>query len=77
MWDKLKNAANNLVMEGSKKLYPPPETDQFLNNGQLSPDEFRRAGDHLTEVIQITFVDLQWLEMEANFKFKLQVKVLG
>ena len=49
-WDKLKNAANNIVMDASKKLYAPPETDQFEATGQLSPDEFKRAGDKLTSV---------------------------
>jgi hypothetical protein len=29
MWDKIKNAANNIVMEASKQIYAPPETDQF------------------------------------------------
>lgn len=50
LYDKAKNAANNVVMGASKKLYPPPETDQFEENGKLSPDEFKRAGDKLTEV---------------------------
>ncbi len=38
MWDYLKNAANNVVMETSKYIYAPPETDQFEINGQLSPN---------------------------------------
>ncbi|CAM6000191.1 unnamed protein product [Sphagnum balticum] len=50
MWDSIKNAANNLVIEVGKKLSPPPEKDTFQINGELSPDEFRRAGDHLTEI---------------------------
>lgn len=29
MWDKIKNTANNIVMDASKKIYAPPETDQF------------------------------------------------
>lgn len=37
-YDSMKNWANKKVMEGSKALYPPPETDQFEQNGQLSPD---------------------------------------
>ncbi len=49
-WDKLKNAGNNLVQWGGKTLAPPPETDQFETNGELSPDEFQRAGDKLTQV---------------------------
>ena len=47
-YDKAKNAANNALMGASKKLYPPPDTDQFEENGKLSPDEFKRAGDKLT-----------------------------
>ena len=50
MWDYLKNTANNIVMDVSKHIYDPPKTDQFEINGQLSPDEFRRAGDHLVNV---------------------------
>lgn len=37
-------------MEASNMVYAPPEVDQFEENGQLSPDEFKRAGDKLTEV---------------------------
>ena len=29
MWDYLKNTANNIVMDASKYIYAPPETDQF------------------------------------------------
>lgn len=47
MWDRLKNAANNIVMDASKYIYAPPEKDQFEINGQLSPEEFKKAGDHL------------------------------
>lgn len=50
MWDYLKNTANNIVMDASKYIYAPPETDQFEINGQLSPNEFRKAGDHLVNV---------------------------
>lgn len=51
MWDYLKNTANNIVMDASKYIYAPPETDQFEINGQLSPNEFRKAGDHLVNVL--------------------------
>ena len=50
MWDKMKNMANNAYQGISKNVYPPPETDQFEISGELSPDEFRRAGDKLTQV---------------------------
>ncbi len=50
MWDSIKNAANNVVMGASKYIYDPPQTDQFEINGQLSPNEFKKAGDHLVEV---------------------------
>lgn len=48
--DSIKNVGNNLVQWGGKTLTPPPETDQFAINGELSPDEFERAGDKLTQV---------------------------
>ena len=50
MWDAAKNMANKVKMGASNYIYAPPETDQFEENGQLSPDEFKRAGDKLTEV---------------------------
>ena len=34
----------------STAIYAPPETEQFEINGQLSPDEFKKGGDKLTEV---------------------------
>lgn len=37
-------------MSVSTTIYPPPETEQFEENGKLSPEEFKRAGDKLTEV---------------------------
>lgn len=49
-YNSTKNAANNLKLEAEKKLYPPPMTPQFVQNGKLSPDEFIAAGDKLTEV---------------------------
>lgn len=50
MIGSLKNWANNQLMAGTKMIYPPPETDQFEENGKLSPEEFKKAGDKLTEV---------------------------
>ena len=50
MWDGIKNAANNMYQGVSKKLNAPPEQDVFEGTGELSPDEFRRAGDKLTQV---------------------------
>lgn len=49
-WEKAKNFANNMTQEIGKKLSPPPEKDVFQENGELSPDEFKRAGDKLIEV---------------------------
>lgn len=46
----VKNTLNNTNQAISKAMYPPPETDQFEISGELSPDEFRRAGDKLTQV---------------------------
>lgn len=74
MWDYLKNAANNIVMDASKLIYAPPQTDQFEINGQLSPDEFRRAGDHLVTVIFIlnqVCASWQWKpSSNPNFRSK-------
>lgn len=50
MWDSIKNASNKVVMGVSNAVYAPPETDQFEKSGELSPDEFIRAGDKLTQV---------------------------
>lgn len=55
-WDMAKNFANNMTQELGKKLSPPPEKDVFQENGELSPDEFMRAGDHLVKVCG----DWQW-----------------
>jgi hypothetical protein len=44
MWDWGKNLANNLVQEIGKKWSAPPEKDVFQETGELSPDEFKRAG---------------------------------
>jgi hypothetical protein len=45
------NALNNAAMGVSDKLglNPPPTTDHFRINGQLSPSEFVRAGDKLVQ----------------------------
>ena len=55
-WDMAKNFANNITQEVGKKLSPPPEKDVFQESGELSPDEFKRAGDHLIKVCG----DWQW-----------------
>jgi|JI9StandDraft_2_1071091.scaffolds.fasta_scaffold3117381_1 hypothetical protein len=39
-----KNLVNNVGQEIGKMWAPPPEKDTFQVNGELSPDEFRRAG---------------------------------
>jgi ubiquitin-like-conjugating enzyme ATG3 len=49
-WDWGKNIANNLAQEIGKKWSPPPEKDMFQETGELSPDEFKRAGDHLIKI---------------------------
>lgn len=38
MWDAAKNLANKAKMGAANMLYAPPETDQFEENGQLSPN---------------------------------------
>ena len=55
-WDKAKNFANNMTQEIGKKLNPPPEKDVFQDNGELSPNEFKLAGDHLIKICG----DWQW-----------------
>ena len=47
MWDSIKNAANNAIIGITTALVPPPPNDMFQVNGQLCPDEFKRAGNHL------------------------------
>lgn len=47
------------------KFYPPPEKDMFQETGELSPDEFKRAGDHLVKICN----GWQWRPSE-NPKFK-------
>jgi len=49
-WDWVKNIGNNIVQEVGKKFSPPPEKDVFLINGELSPNEFVNAGDHLIKI---------------------------
>lgn len=45
-----KNLVNNVGQEIGKMWAPPPEKDTFQANGELSPDEFRRAGQHLIKI---------------------------
>ena len=45
--DIIVNTGNNVVIGVTTVLVPPPEKDMFQVNGQLSPDEFKRAGNHL------------------------------
>jgi hypothetical protein len=49
--NSVKNTLNNAAMGVSDKLglNPPPTTDHFRINGQLSPSEFIRAGDKLVQ----------------------------
>ena len=55
-WDMAKNFANNITQEVGKKISPPPEKDVFQENGELSPNEFKLAGDHLIKICS----DWQW-----------------
>jgi ubiquitin-like-conjugating enzyme ATG3 len=55
-FDMAKNFANNMTQEIGKKLAPPPEKDVFQENGELSPNEFKQAGDHLVKIC----TDWQW-----------------
>ena len=55
-YDWIKNKANNAVQELGKTFAPPPEKDMFQENGELSPDEFMRAGEHLIKICK----DWQW-----------------
>lgn len=48
MFEGLKNMANKAKMAVSNVIYAPPETEQFEENGKLSPQEFKLAGDKLT-----------------------------
>lgn len=45
-----KNLLNKGVQELGKKWSPPPEKDMFQLTGELSPDEFKRAGNHLIKI---------------------------
>lgn len=67
LWDKAKNFANNMTQELGKKLSPPPEKDVFQENGELSPNEFKQAGDHLIKVCNAW----QWKpSLNPDFKSK-------
>lgn len=62
-----KNFANNMTQEIGKKLSPPPEKDVFQENGELSPDEFKRAGDHLIKTCEAW----QWKpSLNPNYRSK-------
>jgi hypothetical protein len=45
-----KNELNKWGQELGKKWSPPPEKDMFQVTGELSPDEFKRAGEHLIKI---------------------------
>ena len=49
-YDWLKNKGLKVVIEIGKTFSPPPEKDTFQINGEMSPDQFIRAGHHLTNV---------------------------
>lgn len=66
-WDMAKNFANNMTQEIGKKLSPPPEKDVFQENGELSPNEFKLAGDHLIKICG----DWQWKpSLNPNYRSK-------
>ena len=62
-----KNWFTGVVIDIGKKWSPPPEKDMFQENGELSPDEFKRAGNHLTKICD----GWQWKASEnKDFKSK-------
>jgi len=66
-WDMAKNFANNMTQELGKKLSQPPEKDVFQESGELSPNEFINAGDHLIKVCG----DWQWkASLNPNYTSK-------
>lgn len=64
MFSMAKNMLNNVGMSISKAISTPPSTEQFEQTGQLSPDEFLKAGDKLIEVCS----EWKWMP-SANPKF--------
>jgi ubiquitin-like-conjugating enzyme ATG3 len=46
----LKNKTNEIVQDVTQRIVDPPKEELFLKTGQLSPEEFVRAGDHLVSV---------------------------
>lgn len=49
-FDKARNLINGTTQEIGKIFSPPPEKDVFQENGELSPNEFKLAGDHLIKI---------------------------
>ena len=56
MWDWAKNKVLNAGMEIGKQWSPPPQNDVFQEKGELSPNQFKLAGDHLIKIC----CDWQW-----------------
>lgn len=66
-WDMAKNLASNVTQGIGKKLSPPPEKDVFQEHGELSPNEFKQAADHLIKICG----DWQWKpSLNPNYSSK-------
>ena len=67
-FDGVKNTLVNATMGVSDKLglNPPPTTDSFRINGQLSPSEFMRAGDKLAQ----SSGGWKWSKSQSSYKSK-------
>ena len=48
--DYFSNVANKIKIAVGEHIYEVPEHDVFQINGELSPNEFIRAGDHLIKI---------------------------
>ena len=85
--NSVKNTLNNAAMGVSDKLglNPPPTTDHFRINGQLSPSEFARAGDKLVQSCggwtwcktQSSSYKSKYLDEDKQFLVLKNVKVFG
>jgi hypothetical protein len=51
---------SDLVQDVGPSLVPPPEKDMFQENGELSPNEFKLAAEHLITICK----DWQWKPSE-------------
>lgn len=60
LWNLAKKKVNDLVEGVGPTFVPPPEKDMFQINGELSPNEFSKAGDHLISIC----TDWKWKASE-------------